>query len=338
MPKAMLFACLSVAFACTGAFSPQVFPQKAPGPLSKAHSSLDGSCTVCHSKEDGTGEFQCLDCHDEIGSRIKAKRGYHSSVLEPTATSAECAACHAEHQGPDGEFIPWGGPIDDFDHTQTGFTLEGRHTKVQCRKCHSRQNIPAQELATLASRDLDRTFLGLSTDCQVCHVGQSPHGTRFAAEPHGNRCRECHTPKGFVPSTFSLARHGKTRFPLEGAHAATVCADCHTRVRKPEGEELARRFHFESLACVSCHQNPHGTVTTAGHQEPKCEQCHTTNGWRPSSFTRARHVAFPLTGAHLKVPCRLCHDATREVAGRRVMVFRTASKDCAGCHAERAEE
>jgi len=307
--------------------------QKSPGRLSTVHSAFDeaGSCTTCHRQEDGGGGFQCLDCHDEIGDRVKAKKGLHASFLDPTTGSDDCVACHAEHKGLEAELIQWDGPIHDFDHTQTGFTLEGRHEKVSCRKCHSAKNIPAENGNSLAARDLERTFLGLSTDCQACHAVRSPHGQRFAAEPHVNRCQECHTPKGFAPSTFTIARHQKTRFPLEGAHGAVVCSDCHVKEPSASGKPAGRRFHFGSLSCGSCHENPHGTLASGGEQV-NCEGCHTPRAWKPSLFTRERHVSFALTGAHQQVPCRMCHETTRQVAGRQAMVFRATSRDCAGCH------
>lgn len=331
MRQIMLFIWTSTAI-CLPALA-----QKSPGPLSQVHSAFDeaGSCTTCHRQEDGSGGFQCLDCHDEIGERVKAKRGLHAGFLDPAAGSDDCVACHVEHQGLEAELIQWDGPLEEFDHTQTGFGLEGRHQKVSCRNCHSPKNIPAESVKSLAARDLDRTFLGLSTDCQACHTNRSPHGQRFAAEPHRNRCQECHTPKGFSPSTFTLARHLKTRFPLEGAHGAVVCSDCHVKEAAPIGQAAGRRFHFESLACGSCHENPHGALASTGARV-NCESCHTPNGWTPSLFTRARHVSFALTGAHQEVPCRMCHETTRQVAGRQVMLFRPTPRDCAGCHDRRA--
>ena len=46
--------------------------QMSPGPLSRAHSNLDGplNCAKCHAFGIGRAEFRCLDCHKEIDQEI----------------------------------------------------------------------------------------------------------------------------------------------------------------------------------------------------------------------------------------------------------------------------
>ena len=53
--------------------------------------------------------------------------------------------------------------------------------------------------------------------------------------PHAGRCEDCHTVDGFQPSTFSLARHQSSAFPLKGAHAAMACEDCHRKAAARDG-------------------------------------------------------------------------------------------------------
>src|SRR5690349_676609 len=45
--------------------------QISPGPLSKAHRTLDGAtqCNSCHQFGASTPTFKCLDCHKEIAQR-----------------------------------------------------------------------------------------------------------------------------------------------------------------------------------------------------------------------------------------------------------------------------
>src|SRR5512146_978848 len=74
--------------------------QIAPGPLSRAHSSLNGltQCTSCH-KAGQKGEFACLECHKEVAARVAAQRGFHGSSLSRNASSHDCLRCHTEHKG-----------------------------------------------------------------------------------------------------------------------------------------------------------------------------------------------------------------------------------------------
>jgi hypothetical protein len=74
-------------------------------------------------------------------------------------------------------------------------------------------------------------------------------------------------------------------------------------------------------ACSSCHTDPHGDATT-----PRaCEDCHTAEGWRPSTFTVAQHAktAMPLHDKHADVSCNQCHTKGR-LAG--------LPTECSGCH------
>ena len=44
-----------------------------PGPLSRAHQSLEGleSCTRCHVAGRQLAPERCLDCHTELGVRVE---------------------------------------------------------------------------------------------------------------------------------------------------------------------------------------------------------------------------------------------------------------------------
>src|ERR1035437_9415084 len=59
--------------------------QISPGPLARAHQSLDGgaNCMKCHEVSTRTPTFRCLECHREIATQVQPeKRGY---PLLPTA-------------------------------------------------------------------------------------------------------------------------------------------------------------------------------------------------------------------------------------------------------------
>jgi hypothetical protein len=106
--------------------------QISPGPLSQAHSSLEGStnCTACHSFGLGTRKFKCTGCHAEIRRRLADHRGFHARAVKNVAGDQECAACHTDHLGPKFNIVKWEPSHDEFDHRQTGYVLEGAHSRV----------------------------------------------------------------------------------------------------------------------------------------------------------------------------------------------------------------
>jgi hypothetical protein len=540
--------------ACMAAAS--AWAQFSPGALSKAHSSLASptQCVSCHAVASGTRRLKCLHCHTEIRERLAAKRGWHP-VLVKGKDQQECARCHSEHNGVGFVPVRWDVTLEEFDHRQTGYALEGGHRRLECRKCHAPEKVLAGERGKIRMKDMRRSYLGLSQECASCHrdehrgqvsahcekchgfdkwkpanrfdhaganyplagahsktpclkchppveqekpfikyVGLSfpgcapchkdvhrgaftascdrchvpdawkparmaesrfdhsttkyplagkhvplacnkchpstnykervahqscvdchrkdphkgqfqaradrgecgachnvdgwkpstyvaarhresryplegrhlpvpcakchkpagadtdyrirygqctdchddAHQKQFAAAPYTNRCQECHTVNGFRPSTFTVARHAKGRFPLEAAHVAVACIECH---KMPPGERVpaAVRFVFAARACKDCHEDPHGhlsaprifAVSGAAAQEPGCQDCHTLRSWRDMSrFDHAR-TTYPLTGAHGAVKCTECH---RPPLGLKRITFRGAPTACSGCH------
>src|SRR6202140_2324315 len=113
------------------------------GSLSKPVQSLNGeaNCTSCH-KFGGQAALKCLDCHDEISSRVSAHKGLHATYNIPPGSSRECARCHSEHNGADFPLIKW--DIKTFDHKQTGYILQGKHAGVACNRCHMPTRISPQ--------------------------------------------------------------------------------------------------------------------------------------------------------------------------------------------------
>ena len=146
--------------------------QISPGPLSKAHSSLNGAtqCTACHGLAVGSAQLKCLDCHTEIRQRLAERRGLHATFLERAAVGKDCVRCHSEHNGENFPLL-WSEPrLKEFDHRKTGYTLEGRHAGLTCNQCHSAQHVAGAERKTIKMTDLNRTYLGLSRDCLSCHL------------------------------------------------------------------------------------------------------------------------------------------------------------------------
>jgi DnaJ-class molecular chaperone len=53
-----------------------------------------------------------------------------------------------------------------------------------------------------------------------------------------------------------------------------------------------------------------------------CTQCHTTDGWTPSSFDHMNATGFALNGSHANVNCNQCH----------ANGYTNTPNTCEGCH------
>lgn len=162
-----------------------------------------------------------------------------------------------------------------FDHSATGFALEGGHKQVKCAACHR------------------KGLAYLSRGCYSCH--KDPH-----AGANSYSCEQCHSDQTWnVPRNFFS--HENTRFPLTGVHASQACEDCH---RPARGEALA----ITSTECGVCHIRDRARATpnhiAAGFTQ--CSWCHTTTSFKKGSFT---HRTYVLAGAHV-TDCANCHTGT----------------------------
>jgi hypothetical protein len=424
--------------------------QLSPGTLSNAHQSLSGvaQCTSCHTLRIGAADLKCQECHTEIAQRLAQKRGFHATIVKNASDSKECATCHSEHNGADFNLIRWEVPLDRFDHRQTGYALQGKHGALPCQQCHAPTHIRPAERATIRVRNLNKTYLGLTTDCVTCH--QDPHSGRLGAnctglhaqvacekchassgpqgttklsglafgsckdchqdphrgsfaqtcdtchttggwgttrnptsfdhsktafallgkhaevgcskchtagggdfrapvahsrcidchstDPHmgqfrdrvnGIECSSCHTVDSFQTTTFGVKEHATSRYPLQGKHAMVECSQCHT----PAGS--ATKFKIAYGECLDCHSDAHQGQFAAAPYQNRCESCHGFEGYRPALFTLADHqkTRFPLEGAHLAIPCGDCH-VRSTVAGATTAKFQFAERTCSVCHSD----
>lgn len=240
----------------------------------------------------------CTDCH--AGNRFQGTPAdcYSCHTKEYAATNnpnhvtagfpTTCSLCHGSDS--------W--LTATFNHATTKFPLTGAHVTTPCAQCH-----------------VNNRFAGTPTQCQACHLAD------FTATTNPNHvtagfpqdCSVCHSTTNWLNAAFD---HSKTSFPLTGAHTALACAACHVN----------GQFTALSAACVSCHlANFNSTTnpnhTTAGFPQT-CEVCHTTTAWTPASFNHGA-TKFPLTGAHVSVPCASCHVNN---------VFAGTPVDCYSCH------
>jgi len=257
-------------------------------PLTNGHANLQ--CSQCHTGGNfANAPTQCSGCHmadyNQTNNPPHSQAGFDPSI---------CSTCHDTIAWPDGK----------FDHnTQTSFPLTGKHVGVPCQSCHS-----------------SGVYKGLSTACDSCHMTEynsttnPPHpqaGPDFAAA----NCANCHTTSGWDTANFN-----HSFFPLTNGHANLQCTQCH----------IGGSFTNTPTTCWGCHQpdynstaNINGVPNHLTDNFPQdCTVCHTTVSWANATFDH-NSTSFPLTGAHVNVPCATCH--TDNYAG-------TLPTTCWGCH------
>jgi Class III cytochrome C family len=310
------FRSLILMLACLFCIGPSAKAQISPGPLAKAHQSLNGpaDCTKCHSVSTKTPSFRCVECHQEIAAELQQHKGLHATYPQTGPPGVACVKCHSDHNGADFSLLHWDPTPKGFDHSKTGYLLAGKHVGVGCRSCHQAAHVGAPWRALLASKDLGSTWLGLSTECVSCH--QDQHQGRL-----GSNCAQCHSTADWKSTKIDAHDfdHSKTRFPLTGLHQRVACEKCHTA-----GADGQPRYTGLSFAgCSPCHTDPH-----KGEFQKGCATCHTTVGWKAPTFVSSfdhSKTQFALLGKHLQVPCLTCHKSGD---------FKTpiAHAQCADCH------
>jgi hypothetical protein len=338
-PPSSAFSFARAVALCAGALCvwPIAAPaQISPGPLAKAHSFLDGptQCTECHEISFGGAQFKCLECHKEIATRLAAHEGYHASLFPKGATGKDCVTCHSDHNGRDFDLIHWVPSKQQFDHSKTGYPLEGKHAGLACNECHNAQGIPPSQRASILVKDLNRTFLGLSNECVSCHADQH-HGQL------GTKCENCHIETSWKPAT--KFNHDTAKFQLTGAHVKVACEKCHATIAEPKPYVRYAGIPFQK--CSDCHADPHH-----GAFKNPCESCHNTVSWKQVKLTPGfdhSKTAFPLLGGHRTVPCESCHktgDFNAPVAFQKCMDCHLPDPhkgqfaksrfagDCSSCH------
>jgi len=279
-----------------------VYGQFSPGDLSEQHKSLEGikNCQKCHSIGEKISEAKCLECHEQIKILIDGNIGYHGSS---ESISQECSTCHSEHFGRKYEIIHF--DPDAFDHEKSGYSLLGGHKKVECQACHKKDNISNEDL-----RKKTRTYIGLSTECNSCHL--NVHKPSI-----GEDCSVCHNFTDFK-STTSFD-HSKTNFQLTGKHIDLKCDKCHNI----NSDNKTISFAINNYnTCNTCHKDVHNNQYSKG-----CATCHITESFKTilnqHTFDHSK-TKFPLIGKHNNVKCDNCHfDRGKNI---------TINSKCNQCH------
>lgn len=157
-------------------------------------------CYSCHAAKDKhNGQFgmDCGTCHKptkwsdvnfDHNNTAFPLSGRHAAAQCQAChangvyrgTPANCYACHASKDAHNGQFgvnceschNPGGWGNAAFDHNNTAFPLEGKHARLECRKCHG-----------------NGIYQGTPTQCIACHSDKDKHNGA-----NGSDCAVCHTP------------------------------------------------------------------------------------------------------------------------------------------------
>lgn len=277
-----------------------------PGDLIRGHAKWEDDCAQCHVRFDRSAQNErCTACHKDIGADMRQRTGFHGRQK-----AQPCRACHTDHKGRDARIVE----LDPqrFDHAATDYPLRGRHRGVECRSCHA----PG------------RKYSQAPQDCASCHKKDDPHRGQLGAQ-----CADCHGETDWKQARFD---HGSTRFALSGKHADAACADCH---RKPDYRDTPR-------TCIGCHRSDDDSAR--GHHGrfgDKCDSCHGTRAWKPSTFNHDADTRFALRGKHRGPACGACHTGPlfKDKTGSACIDCHrkddrhdgSLGRECQACHTER---
>ncbi len=263
--------------------------------LNGQHANLN--CFDCHTKTtadqlfmdyQNVAENNCVQCHQDP----------HEGKF-----GENCADCHNEES-----FFNLNN-LEAFNHDLTNFRLIGLHKTVDCKSCH-----------------LDKLTKPLAhQNCYDCH--EDYHRGEFLEQGVLRDCNECHAlEKNFTYSSFGLEEHDASNFPLEGAHIATPCIDCHW---------MAEQWTFRSigLACVDCHEDIHQHfISDDYYPQQNCLNCHNSASWHDITFDHEK-TSFQLSGKHLEVTCGACHiEKSEDETLILAQNFINLSSECYSCH------
>lgn len=288
------------------------------GPQAKVtnpHGPISVPCQNCHTYTSwkpirAHPEFN----HDQTGYPL---RGMHEKVgctechVNPvfSKVSTHCSDCHADiHRGQFGSNCEschsvkgWEISLAAIRNHENRFPLVGAHALLDCDACH-------KNAAT-------GQFVGLSTACYSCH--QQDFKTTVidhVALGFPTTCDSCHTMDTWFNAKFDHLKY--TGYALTGAHATLPCTACH----------INNVFAGTSTDCYSCHAADFAGTTNPSHVQlgfsRDCGTCHSTSAWSPATFNH-NTTSFPLTGAHMTVPCTSCHTNNN---------FTSLPTACYGCH------
>ena len=194
----------------------------------------------------------------------------------------------------------------NFDHDKTKYKLEGKHINVDCKLCHKAKYTTPLKYGK----------------CINCH--NDYHDNQFAKDGVSPDCTPCHTVIGFKKFTYTIEQHNQSTFPLNGAHIATPCFDCHKKTEKWAFKKIGKK-------CVDCHSDIHQNyISTKFYPDKNCKSCHDETIWSKIDFDHSK-TKFQLLGEHKKQTCRKCH-FTENTTDTIQQKFLNLPVACNSCH------
>ena len=218
-----------------------------------------------------------------------------------------------------------------FSHDKTNFPLDGQHAGVTCQSCHAKfkkgEFVKGPNACKLCHTDPHQGQFGqrAGSGVMLASNGPVPAPHTFSAK---FGCLDCHTTRGWKPSTVDAVQHAGFGFPLKGKHETVACARCHD----------AGVFVGTGTACSSCHIDRH-----RGRFGGDCQKCHDESTWKHHpGFEHGVATGFQLTQAHDGLACAQCHGKDRQkLAGVKQISCATChtpvhgdqfGRDCETCH------
>jgi len=221
----------------------------------------------------------CLDCHSDKTLNMTNAAGKAIPLfVDPAIIAASvhktntCASCHAD-------LTP--------KHPDDGVVAQ----RVDCRRCHERQNES---------------------------YGTSVHGVAFlAGRADAATCQDCHDSHEVLPPSSPIS-------PLHFSRQAATCGQCHDQ----EAKDLAASVHGQALGmgkreaptCTDCHSE-HKIEGLKGTSSLKisadiCSKCHASERLntkyrlpadRVKTFFESYHGLAAQYGSTLAANCASCH-------------------------------
>src|ERR1700732_5031054 len=166
------------------------------------------ACTDCHVGNNYTftvANTDCYACHQAAWQSTTTLGGAVPNHITSGFPPSQCSTCH--------DTVLWS--TGKFDHSTTGWPLQGTHVTTPCASCHMGATPYALTIA--------------NTDCYGCHQAawQSTVTLGGAVPNHitsgfpTSQCSTCHDTVLWSTGKFD---HSTTGWPLQGAHVTTPCA------------------------------------------------------------------------------------------------------------------
>jgi hypothetical protein len=195
------------------------------------------ACTDCHVGNNYTftsANTDCYGCHTSAWQSTTTIGGAVPNHITAGFPTSLCSTCHDTLLWADGK----------FNHSTTGWPLQGAHVTTPCASCHINNNY---------------SLTSANTDCYGCHQAawlstQTLGGSvpNHVAAQYPTTCVTCHTTwvtTGWLGATFN---HTWFRIP----HHASVCSDCHLV-----------STNYKTFSCINCH-------TTPAHSQARVDRTH----------------------------------------------------------------